>query len=133
LRKAILYGIDTRATKEIAELQQIIDQDPVLCHGGVRLSSQSASPKVLWIRRHEPEVWGRTHLVVNGSGFLLYRLTREATLDFYDAVSFAPFVDYERGCWSAAIGKYVAQEEKLPRLTWTCDIAGRITAEGAQL
>ena len=28
---------------------------------GVRLSSQSAAPKVLWIRRHEPDVWaGRT-------------------------------------------------------------------------
>ena len=133
LRKAILYGIDTRATREIAELQQVIDRDPVHRQSGVRLSSQSASPKVLWIRRHEPEIWARTHLVVNGSGFLLYRLTGEATLDFYDAVTFDPFVDYERCCWAEAIEECVSPRGKLPRLTWTCDIAGRVTAEAARL
>lgn len=90
LRKAILYGIDTRTTAEIADLQRMIDQDPVLRPAGVRLSSQSAAPKVLWIRRHEPEVWARTHLVVGGSGFLVYRLTGEATLDIYEASGFSP-------------------------------------------
>jgi len=133
LRKAILYGIDTRASEEALELQQVIDRDPILCRSGVRLSSQSASPKVLWIRRHEPELWARTHLVVNGTGFLLYRLTGQATLDVYDSVSFAPFVDSDNCCWTADTAKYVAPPEKLPRLTWTCDIAGRVTAEGARL
>lgn len=133
LRKAILYGIDIRATREIAELQEIIDNDPVYSQSGVRLSSQSALPKILWIRRNEPEVWAKTHLVVNGSGFLLYRLTGEATLDIYDAVTFAPFVDYQRCDYTAAIEEHIAAIEKLPRLTWTCDIAGRITAEAARL
>jgi len=133
LRKAILYGIDTRATREIAELQQIIDNDPAYSQSGVRLSSQSALPKILWIRRNEPEVWAKTHLVLNGSGFLLYRLTGEVTLDFYNAVTFAPFVDYERCDYTVAIEEHVAAKAKLPRLTWTCDIAGRITSEAARL
>jgi xylulokinase len=133
LRKAILYGIDTRATREVNELQQAIDSDPVYCQSGVRLSSQSALPKVLWIRRNEPDIWAKTNLVLNGTGFLLRRLTGEATLDVYNAVTFAPFVDYERCCWKAASEEHVAPEEKLPRLTWTCDIAGRITAEAARL
>ncbi len=133
LRKAILYGIDTRATKEIAELQRIIDGDSELSKAGVRLSSQSAAPKVLWIRRNEPDVWSRTHLVVNGSGFLLYRLTGETALDIYDGITYAPFVDYERGSYLPDISKYVTPVERLPRLTWTCEIAGRVSAEGARL
>jgi xylulokinase len=133
LRKAILFGIDTRATKEIDDLQRIIDGDTLLRKAGVRLSSQSAAPKVLWIRRNEPEVWSKTHLVVNGSGFLLYRLTGETAIDVYDATSFAPFVDFERGCYLEEISKYVAPLERLPRLTWTCDIAGKINSEGARL
>ena len=133
LRKAILYGIDTRATAEIAELQRTIDADPVLRMQGVRLSSQSAAPKVLWIRRHEPEVWARTHLVVGGSGFLVYRLTGKVTLDIYEAAGFAPFVDLEAHRWRADTGQYLAPEDRLPRLTWTCDIAGRVSAEGARL
>ena len=133
LRKAILYGIDTRATQETSELQRIIDGSASLRCSGVRLSSQSAAPKVLWIRRHEPGVWDRTHLVVNGSGFLLYRLTGDATLDVYDAAGFAPFVDLENRRWTAGTGEHVCPPEKLPRITWTCDIAGRISAVGARL
>jgi len=133
LRKAILYGIDTRATPEISELQQIIDSSASLHRSGVRLSSQSAAPKVLWIRRHEPRVWDRTHLVVNGSGFLLYRLTGNATLDVYDAAGFAPFADPENCRWTADTGEHVSPPEKLPRITWTCEIAGRISAAGARL
>ncbi len=133
LRKAILYGIDTRATREIAELQQAIDADPALRGSGVRLSSQSAAPKVLWIRRHEPDVWAGTQLLTGGAGFLLYRLTGQATLDVYDAACFEPFLDAEGCCWRPEIAAYVAPVSLLPRLTWTCEIAGRVTGEGAQL
>jgi xylulokinase len=133
LRKAILYGIDTRASREVDDLQAIIDADPVLSQAGVVLSSQAASPKVLWIRRNEPEVWARTHLIVNCTGFLLYRLTGEATLDLYDAVSYAPFVDNVALQYTPDLERYVIPSEKMARLTWTADIAGRVTAEGARL
>jgi xylulokinase len=133
LRKAILYGIDTRATKEVSHLQQVIDGCARLRSSGVRLSSQSAAPKVLWIRRHEPEVWDRTHLVVNGSGFLLYRLTGNTALDVYDAAGFGPFVDLDKGGWTADTTEHLCPAEKLPRITWTCDIGGRVSAEGARL
>jgi len=133
LRKAILYGIDTRATREAEELQSIIDADEGLSQAGVRLSSQSALPKVLWIRRQEPEVWAKTYQIVSATGFLLYRLARTNVLDIYDAVSFAPFVDSSQRQWKPDIGRYVAPAEMLPRLTWTCEVAGRITAEGARL
>jgi xylulokinase len=133
LRKAILYGIDTRASKEVDELQTIIDADPILNQSGVVLSSQSAAPKVLWIRRHEPEVWECSHLIVNGTGFLLNRLTGNATLDIYDGVTYAPFVDNEAYCYRPDLERYVSPIDKMPRLTWTTDIAGRVTAEGSRL
>jgi xylulokinase len=133
LRKAILYGIDTRCTREVDELQQIIDGDPELHKSGVHISVQHSAPKVLWIRRNEPEVWARTHQIVSSNGFLLYRLTGENTVDVYDSTGFSPFVDLDQRCWKQEIGRYVASPELLPRITWTCDIAGHITAEGARL
>ncbi len=133
LRKAILYGIDTRATQEIAELQQIIDGDAELRKMGIKLSSQAASPKILWLQRHEPEVWEKTHQITNGSGFLIYRLAGENTIDVYDAISFAPFLDLEQGIYRPEMERYVAPIEKMPRLTWTCDIAGQVSAVGARL
>ena len=89
LRPAILYGIDTRATREIAELEP--PRAPALI--------PSRPPKVLWIRRNEPEVWARTRRIVNGSGFFTLRLTGEATIDIYDATIFAPFFD-ATAAWS---------------------------------
>lgn len=133
LRKAILYGIDTRATQEIAWLQQVVDGDARWNQSGIRYSTQSAAPKVLWIRRHEPDVWAKTHRIVNGSGFLLHRLTGQNTIDLYDATSFAPFLDADRRCFSPEINEYVAPVDMLPRLTWTCEVAGLVTAEGARV
>ena len=123
LRPAILYGIDTRATREIAELERLT---------GARLSSPSAAPKVMWIRRNEPEVWARTRAVLNGSGYLNLRLTGERTIDIYDASIFAPFFDTSALGWSGEIAPLVAPVEMMPRPTWTSEIAGRVTSEAAR-
>jgi len=123
LRPAILYGIDTRATEEIADLERAT---------GARLSSQSASPKVMWIRRHEPEVWARTRWILNGSGYLNLRLTGSRTIDVYDASIFSPFFDTGTGTWSKDIAPLVAPVEMMPEPTWTSDVMGRVTREAAR-
>jgi xylulokinase len=123
LRPAILYGIDTRATQEIAELERLT---------GASLSTQSAAPKVMWIRRNEPEVWARTWAVLNGSGYLNLRLTGERTIDIYDASGFSPFFDTHALGWSVEVAPLVAPVEMMPRPTWTAQIAGRVTTEAAR-
>ena len=133
LRRAILYGIDTRATREVQDLQKIVDHDPEMSRLGIQLSSQSATPKVEWIRRNEPGVWARTSRIVNGSGFLVHRLTGENTIDVYDASSFSPFLDLEQGEWNQNSFRYIATQDILPRITWTSEIAGRVTSHGARL
>ncbi len=123
LRPAILYGIDTRATQEIDELSRAT---------GASLSSQSASPKVMWIRRHEPEVWSRTRWILNGSGYLNLRLTGARTIDVYDASIFGPFFDPHTLAWSTDVAPLVAPVEMMPVPTWTSDVAGRVSAEAAR-
>ena len=81
LRPGILYGIDTRATAEIAELEAELGAEELFDRYGATLSSQSTSPKILWLRKHEPQVWAKTHLLLGGAGYLVYRLTGEAVLD----------------------------------------------------
>src|SRR5258706_7449501 len=57
LRPSILYGIDTRATAEIDELTQQFGEARVFERTGQFLTSQSVGPKVLWYKRHEPELY----------------------------------------------------------------------------
>jgi xylulokinase len=124
LRPAILYGIDTRATTQVEKLQRLT---------GATLSAQSAAPKVMWIRETEPEVWDRTHLVLNGSGYLNLRLTGAATIDVYDASVFAPFFDTQTLTWDERLAHVVAPVERMPAVTWTCDLAGTVTPQAARI
>ena len=133
LRPAILYGVDTRATVEIAELEAQLGVELLFDRYGVKLSSQSTSPKILWLRKHEPQVWAKTHLLLGGAGYLVYRLTGEAVLDIYDAGAYAPLFDVQTCAWNPGMADTVAPLERLPRLTWTCEIAGRVTGDAAAL
>jgi xylulokinase len=123
LRPAILYGIDTRSTKEVDELEQLT---------GASLSSQSGAPKILWLRRNEPEVWRQTHKIVNGSGYLNLKLTGQSTIDIYDACVFNPFFNTQTLDWDAVLTDPLAPVEWMPLPTWTSEIAGLVTEEAAR-
>jgi xylulokinase len=132
LRPAILYGIDTRASREIAELEEQIGKETLFERYGVQLSSQSAAPKVLWLRRNEPEVWRRTKLVLTGTGYVVHKLTGAGVIDVYDATTFAPLFDARALGWNTEMADSIAPVAMLPRITWTCDIAGLVHAAAAR-
>jgi xylulokinase len=131
LRPAILYGIDTRATEEILELEELIGKEVLFSRYGTVLSSQSTGPKILWLRNNEPAVWTRTRMILSGTGYLVYKLTGEATLDIYDSATYAPLMDIKRLSWNSEYEDILLPLDKLPRLTWSCEVAGRVNACGA--
>jgi xylulokinase len=49
LRPTILYGIDARATDEIAELNEMFGEADIFATCGKVLSSQAVGPKMRWI------------------------------------------------------------------------------------
>ena len=57
LRKAILYGVDVRAEKQIEYLKRTLGEDRILERCGNPITSQSVGPKILWIRENEPEIY----------------------------------------------------------------------------
>jgi xylulokinase len=131
LRKAILYGIDTRASKEINELNEKIGTDAILSKGGHRLSSQSAGAKILWIRNHEQEVYQKTYKFLSGNGYLVYKLTSECVIDYYTACAFSPLFDVQKLTWDEGHAAHVTELEKLPRMAWSHETVGRVTREAA--
>ncbi len=54
LRPAILYGIDSRAVAEIAELDRRLGSAAILARCGSPLTTQAVGPKLGWLARHEP-------------------------------------------------------------------------------
>ncbi|NAZ35392.1 FGGY-family carbohydrate kinase [Rubellimicrobium sp. CFH 75288] len=131
LRAGILYGVDTRAGAEIAELNARLGEERILSLAGTALNSQAVGPKILWIARQEPGNWARTVRLHTATSFVLERLTGAFAMDRYTAGSWAPLFDQTRGEWSDDLHGLCAPEQ-LPRLLWSAEIAGEVTAAAAR-
>jgi xylulokinase len=132
LRPGILYGVDTRATKEIAELEKEFGRETILAGSGVRLSSQAAGPKILWIRNNEPDVWANSAMFLTASGYLVFRLTGENVIDIYTGSAYAPLFDVRNASWNAELAGPITPLERLPRLSWSVEVAGYVTPAAAK-
>lgn len=132
LRPAILYGIDRRAEAEIAELNERYGEDEILARCGSALSSQAIGPKLLWLRRHESEVWARTAGWYMASSFLVARLTGEYVLDHHSASQCDPMYDLAAGGWAEDWAEELSAGVALPRLVWPTEIVGEVSAEAAR-
>jgi xylulokinase len=127
LRPGILYGIDMRATAEIEELNERYGAAPILERGGSALSSQAVGPKLLWLQRHEPELWAAAARWFSASSFLVHKLTGEYLLDHHTASQFDPMYDLSAQRWAADWAADLSPGVPLPPLAWSGEIAGTIT------
>lgn len=132
LRPAILYGIDTRATREIEELTERYGAETILERCGSPLTSQAVGPKLLWLQRHEPEVWQRMRLFLMASSFIVYRLTGEYVLDHHSASQCDPLYDIKANRWIEDWAAEVAPGLPLPRLLWPAEVAGKVSPAAAE-
>lgn len=133
LRDGILYGIDTRAEKQIQELERKYGQEYLIKHCGNVLSSQSAGPKILWIQENEPEVFRQAKMIMTSTSYLAYRLTGKNVMDYYTACAgYTPLFHYEGMCWDEGICKELGCNGMMPKLLWTTEQAGTITKSAAE-
>jgi len=128
LRPGILYGIDSRAGAEIAWLEERFGREPMFALNGMALTSQAVGPKILWLRRHEPEIFARTAMIHSASSWIVRRLTGEHVIDRHTAAYFAPLFDIRRLDWDETFAGPIIGTDKLPRLLDASEIAGTITA-----
>jgi xylulokinase len=131
VRPAILYGIDMRAVTEIAELTERYGADRIIERCGKALTTQAVGPKMLWVRRHEPDVWARSARWYNSHSYSVARLTGEYVLDHHTASQCDPLYDIKSQDWCHEWAGDVARGLPLPRLVWPSDHVGSVTAAGA--
>jgi xylulokinase len=130
LMNGVLYGVDTRASAEIAELTDAIGAGTIFERCGNALTSQSVGPKVLWLRRQRPELFAQTAKVLTSTSYLTWKLTGEYVIDHYTAANVSPLYDVGRRDWTGDLAD-ILPLDRLPRLMWSTEIAGRVTAQAA--
>ncbi len=130
LMNGVLYGVDTRATDQIAALNAAIGADVILARCGNALTSQSVGPKILWLKEMQPELFARTAKVLTSTSYLTWKLTGAHVIDHYTAASFSPLYDVNALDWTSDLAGFLPLD-RLPRLMWSTEIAGRVTAAAA--
>jgi xylulokinase len=129
LRAGILQN-DARADREIAELREALAGADVLHRTGSPVTQQSVGPKLLWLRRHEPDVLARTASVCGSYDFIASRLagSTHGPVEANWALE-SGLYDFRAGAWAADICQACGVDPGwLGRVVPAGSVAG--TAEG---
>ena len=84
LRPAILWN-DQRTKAECAEIEARVGLARLIELTGNRALTGFTAPKLLWLRRHEPDTYARIRHVLLPKDYVRFRLTGEHAIDVADA------------------------------------------------
>jgi xylulokinase len=101
LRPAILWN-DQRTGAECAEIEERVGLDRLIELTGNRALTGFTAPKLLWLRRHEPDAFARIERILLPKDYVRLRLTGEHAIDVADASGTLLF-DVRRRTWSSEV------------------------------
>jgi xylulokinase len=84
LRPAILWN-DQRTGAECAEIEERIGFERLVALTGNRALPGFTAPKLVWVRKHEPDVWAKAVHVLLPKDYVRLRLTGERAIDAAEA------------------------------------------------
>lgn len=124
LRPAILWN-DQRTAAECAEIEARIGLERLLALTGNRALTGFTAPKLLWLARHEPEVYARIAHVLLPKDYVRFRLTDERATDVADA-SGTLLLDVPHRRWSEEVLTALdLPAEWMPRVLESPEVSGK--------
>lgn len=123
LRPAILWN-DGRAAAECVELEAAAPRSRAIT-GNITMPGFTA-PKLLWVRRHEPEIFERVRKVLLPKDYIRLKLTGEHVSDMSDASGTA-WLDVGARAWSETMLKATGLDRSaMPALAEGTDATGQL-------
>jgi xylulokinase len=128
LRPAILWN-DQRTSDECREIEERVGRERLLELTGNPALTGFTAPKLLWLRRHEPETYARIRHVLLPKDYVRLRLTGEHAIDVADASGTLLF-DVGARRWSETVlDELELPHEWMPRALESPEVSGS-TAKG---
>lgn len=130
LRPAILWN-DTRTSEEVALIQKQFGDRFVTITDNHALEGFTL-PKLLWVKRHEPEILAQTTSFVLPKDYVRLRLTGQLGLDYSDAAG-TVMLDAATKTWSVEVLEKLGLSPAIcPPLIEATDRVGTLLPEIAQ-
>ncbi len=130
LRSAIIWA-DQRATAEAEFLARCCGAHEIYRRTGHRAGASYTAAKVLWIQRHQPELYARAHQFLQAKDYVAYKMSGAFATDYSDA-SGTNLFDLERRDWALDIVEALGLDpHKLPPARPSTTVIGQVTSEAA--
>jgi xylulokinase len=133
LRPALLW-CDARTGEECREITEAIGgAEPLYETIGQPIFTSFTAPKVLWVRKHEPEVYSQIAQILLPKDYIRYCLTGEFATEVSDA-SGTSLLDVRKRDWSSEmLSALQIPREWLPKVYESPEVSGTINAQAAML
>lgn len=134
LRPCLIW-MDRRAQAESSWVQREVPIDDLVRVTGNGVDSYYGFTKILWLQRHEPEVWAKTRYLLPPNAWLIERLTGELAVDHSSAGNIGGVYDIGTRRWSSAMCERLGIPVTLfpERLVGSSEVVGTLHARGATL
>ena len=130
IRPAILWN-DGRTTEECDYLNNVIGKEKLSEYTANISFTGFTAPKILWVKKNEPENFARIKKIMLPKDYLAYRLTGVHCTDVSDASGMLLF-DVKNRCWSKEMCEICGvREEQLATCYESYEKVGCLTKEAA--
>ena len=131
LRPAILWN-DGRTSEETEWLNNAIGKAELSRYTANIAFAGFTAPKLLWMKKHEPELFARIDKIMLPKDYINYKLSGIHCTDYSDASGML-LLDVKNKCWSREMLNICGvKEEQMPRLFESYESVGTLTPEMAK-
>ncbi|TCP27819.1 xylulokinase [Scopulibacillus darangshiensis] len=130
LTPAILWN-DQRTDEECEYLNEVIGRDLLTKYTGNMALTGFTAPKILWLKKHKPEVAERAQFFMLPKDYIGYKLTGACFTDVSDASGTLYFNVKERTWSKEMLDVLGISESMLPTVHESYEIAGTVNEQAA--
>lgn len=132
LRRSIIW-CDGRTGEECREITQAVGEKRLIeITANPALTGFTAS-KILWVKKHEPELYARCAHILLPKDYIRYMLTGEFATEVSDA-SGMQLLDVPKRAWSdEVLGALGIDKALLGKMYESCEVTGAVTEQAASL
>lgn len=132
LRRSIIW-CDGRTGEECREITERVGKERLIAITANPALTGFTAGKILWVRRHEPDVYEKCRHILLPKDYIRYQLTGKYATEVSDA-SGMNLLDVPNRCWSKQVLAALEIDEALLAPVYESpDVTGVITAEAAAL
>ncbi len=128
-----MIWLDRHASKEADWMKETVGEDCLVKLSGNPVDACYITPKMLWLKENQPEVYDRTYKFLQSNAFIVYRLTGEISQDYSQGYGFH-FFDMKKGEYNMEVADQLGiSPDLLAPLMHSHEIVGGVTREVAEL